>query len=227
MRVFSPPSDYVSLYEAPNELMLKMHQGMSPSKQVVRSRHDKIDAWNPTWQMSAKQALHQAIISGVITVYAEFASEGLRALTPEIWQAGIRRKGQGLPTLAYIDRHVMAPFGLPWTVAKELRQAPLFLNKQAFRTWLRKEMRKKAWPCHAIGANSEKPRGRPRKRDDIIKVLEELDETGELKPSMKIKQIHALVQKHLSAVLKFSEETTRRACHEIGFEFAGSRLSHR
>jgi hypothetical protein len=58
-------------------------------------------------------------------------------------------------------------------------------------------------------------------------VLEELDETGELKPSMKIKQIHALVQKHLSAVLKFSEETTRQACHEIGLEFAGSRLSHR
>ncbi len=226
MRVFSPPSDYVSLYEAPNELMRKMHVGVPFDEEVEQHRSDGIDAWDLTWKMKAKQALHKAILSGDVDIYAEFVSEGPRRLSPEIWQAGIRRKGQGLPTLAYIDRHVMAPFGLPWPVVKELRKAPLFLNKQAFRAWLIKEMRKKAWPCHAIGANSEKPRGRPRKRDDIIKVLEELDETGELKPSMKIKQIHALVQKHLSAVLKFSEETTRQACHEIGLEFAGQRLFH-
>ena len=227
MRVFSPPSDYVSLYEAPNELMRKMHVGVPFDEEVEQHRSDGIDAWDLTWKMKAKQALHQAIISGIITVYAEFASEGLRALSPEIWQAGIRRKGQGLPTLAYIDRHVMAPFGLPWTVAKELRQAPLFLNKQAFRTWLRKEMRKKAWPCHAIGANSEKPRGRPRKRDDIIKVLEELDETGEFKSSLMLKQILHLVQKERSSLRDVSKETVRRACHKLGIQFAGSRLSHR
>jgi len=226
MRVFSPPSDYVSLYEAPNELMRKMHEGVPFDEEVEQHRSDGIDAWDLTWKMKAKQALHKAILSGDVDIYAEFVSEGPRRLSPEIWQAGIRRKGQGLPTLAYIDRHVMAPFGLPWPVVKELRKAPLLVNKQAFRAWLRKEERNKAWPCH--GALRAKRPGRPPDTiESVIEVLDELNETGELKSSMELKQILHLVQKERSSLRDVNKETVRRACHKLGIQFAGSRLSHR
>ena len=203
--------------------MRKMHEGVSHSKKIKRARREGIDAWDDKWKMRAKQLLDEAILSGEVDIYAEFVSERPKRLSPEIWQAGIRRNGQGLPTLAYIDRHVMAPFGLPWTVAKELRQAQLLVNKDAFRAWLRKEMRKKAWPCHTSGVSPKRGRGWPRDlRDGVIEILENLIETKKLTSSARRKRIRELVQKARPSLAKVSMETVLRACSEIGFEFSSS-----
>ena len=228
MHVFDPPSGFKSLHEARNELRRAMHQGVPCSEEVERLRSEGIDASDHTQTMSAVKILREATKSGGLSVYTVLSPCAQpRQLSTELCQIAVKPKDGTVLTFAYLSRHRLAPFDRSWPDVEQLTRAPLFVETQAFNDLQRESEQKKAWPCHAITAKPKKRRGRPRKADDIIKVLEELDETGELKPSMKIKQIHALVQKHLSAVLKFSEETTRRACHEIGLEFAGSRLSHR
>ena len=228
MHMFSPPSGYLSLHEARNELRHAMHQGVPCSKEVEKLRSEGLDVSDHTQTSAAAGSLHEAMVSGDLGLHADLSSLGKpRRLSPQLCQAAIRPKDGTVLTFAYIVRHPMAPFDVSWSVLKQLPQAPLLIEEQALSDLLKKEEEKKASPCHAIGANSGKPRGRPRKIDDVIKALEELDETGEFKSSLMLKQIRDLVQKARPSLANVSIETVRRACHEIGLEFAGSRLSHR
>ena len=121
-------------------------------------------------------------------------------------------------TFAYIDRHQQSPFGLAWSDLKELTRDPLCLEEKPFRAWLRKEERKKTWPCHLFG-NVSLPPGRPsRLRDETIEVLEELSAKGRLLPSMLNKQVHVLVREARPSLRTVSEETVRRARKQVDLD---------
>jgi len=228
MHTFGTPSGFKSLHEARNELRRVMHQGVPRSEEVERLRSEGIDASDHTQTMSAVKILREATMSGDLSVYTVLSPCAQpRQLSHELCQIAAKPKDGTVLTFAYLLRHRLAPFDRSWSDVEQLTRAALFVETQAFNDFQREGEQKKAWPCHAIIANPKKRRGRPRKVDDVIKVLKELHETGELKSSMKFKQIVHLVQKERSSLREVSKETVRRACHEIGLEFAGSRLSHR
>ncbi len=82
MHVFSSHPEFQTIYEAPRELMRKMHEGVSHSKKIKRARRKGIDAWDDKWKMRAKRLLDEAILSGEVDIYAEFVSEGPKKLSP-------------------------------------------------------------------------------------------------------------------------------------------------
>ena len=117
------------------------------------------------------------------------------------------------------------------SILNQLPRALLLIEEQRRSEWQYKEKQKKAWPCHAITANTKKGRGRPRRIDDVIEVLKEKDKRGELsktsefKSSLVFKQIHDLVKNARPSLKDVCQETVRQACIEIGLESARSRRS--
>ena len=210
-----------------------MHQGVPASKAIAELRSQGLDVSDHTQTSVAAEFLHEAIVSGDIGLYADLSPSGKpRRLSPQLCQAAIRPKDGTVLTFAYIQRHPMAPFDVSWSILKQLPQAPLLIEEQARHDWQNKEKQKKAWPCHAITANPKKGRGRPRRIDDVIEILKELDKQGELKKtsefksSMMLNQIQTLVKK-ADPSLKPSIETVRQACIKLEILSKRSRRPHR
>ena len=223
MGAFAPPSEYLSLHEACNELSRRMHEGVSPSERTKQLQQEGYNVLDSAQTMTAVTALREAILSGDLSLYVELSSwKECRQLSAEVCQAAIRPRG-GVLTLAYLARHPMAPFGLRWNILKELTQASPLVKGREFDTWLTKEERKKAWPCH--GAPLPKPRrGRPPLFDKVPEIIEQLKESGQLhmkcecRSSLKSETIHELVLKEAPQSLEnkgLSIETTRRTLEDL------------
>ncbi len=224
MSAFVPLPDYLLLTEACTQLSRHMHGGMSPSEQTKQLQQKGVNILDSTQTMAAAvQALREAILFGELGLYVELPSwKQYRQLSDEVCHAAIRPRG-GVLTLAYLARHPMAPFGLRGTVLQELMQASPLVKRRDFDTWLTKEERKKAWPCHS--APFPKPRrGRPPLFDKVPEIIEQLKESGQLhmkcecRSSLKLEAIHNLVLKqapHLSKPKAEIIETVRRALQEL------------
>jgi len=226
MHVFDPPSGFKSLHEARNELRRAMHQGVPCSEEVERLRSEGIDASDHTQTMSAVKILREATMSGGLSVYTVLSPCAQpRQLSTELCQIAVKPKDGTVLTFAYLARHQMADLIGSRSDVKQLMRATLLVPKQEFEDFLQEREQKKVWPCHEITANPKKRRGRPRKRDDVIRALRNLDKSGRLNPSMKIDQIYALVKDTLSGTIQVHKETVRRCCHEAGVAFFGSRAS--
>jgi hypothetical protein len=212
MRIFAP-SGYLSLCDARDVLMGQMHEGMPLSKEIEQRRRDGLQVADGARASAAAKALRQPILSGEIGLFALFSSRDtpMRLHNQALYEAALFPSNSTVLTFAYVDRDPRAPFGLSWSHLKELTRDPLCLEEKHFRTWLRKQERKKVWPCHEVGEVRVSP-GRPSHlKDETIAVLEELNAQGKLKPSMLNKEVHALVQKARPSLRKVSSETVRRA----------------
>ena len=232
MRVFNPLSGFTPLHEAPNKLRRAMHEGVPASAAVERLRNQGLDVCDHNQTIAAVELLRKAIMSGDLAVYVDFPlSARPRQLSPELCQIAIKPKDGTVLTFAYIPRHPTAPFDVSWSILNQLPRALLLIEEQRRSEWQYKEKQKKAWPCHAITANTKKGRGRPRRIDDVIEVLKEKDKRGELsktsefKSSLVFKQIHDLVKNARPSLKDVCQETVRQACIEIGLQSARSRRS--
>lgn len=54
-----PPSGYLSLRDARDILMRRMHEGITPSEEIERYRNDGLDAVDATQAMAAAEALRR------------------------------------------------------------------------------------------------------------------------------------------------------------------------
>jgi hypothetical protein len=232
MRVFNPPSGFTPLHEARNKLRQAMHAGVPASAAVEQLRNQGLDVSDHNQTVAAVELLRKAIKSGDLAVYVDFPlSARPRQLSPELCQIAIKPKDGTVLTFAYIPRHPKAPFDVSWSILNQLPRALLLIEEQRRHEWQNKEKQKKAWPCHAITANTKKGRGRPRRIEDAIEVLKQLDKRGELKKtsefksSLVYKQILDLVKNARPSLKDVCQETVRQACIEIGLESARSRRS--
>lgn len=150
----------------------------------------------------------------LLGLFALFSSRDtpMRLHNKALVEAALFRSNSTVLTFAYCDRHSRAPFGLSWSDFKELICDPLCVEEGAFREWLRRQERKKVWPCHQLMAEARRSQGRPSNLiDEATEVIEELDVTGKLTSSMRNKEVHALVQMARPSLCEVSEETVRRA----------------
>lgn len=209
-----PPSGYLSLRDARDIIMRRMHEGITPSEKTVRHRKDGLHAVDAAQAKAAAEALRKPILSGEIGLFALFSSRDtpMRLHNQALCEAALYPPTGTVLTFAYVDRNPRAPFGISWSHLKELTRDPLCVEERAFRGWLRKQERKKAWPCHQVAGEVCHSRGRPSDlMDQVIAVIEELDANGKLTPSMRNKEVHALVQKVLPSRRTVSIETVRLA----------------
>jgi hypothetical protein len=210
-----PPPGYLSLPNARDILMQRMHEGIPPSEKIKMYRDDGLHVVDGSQAMVAAAALRHPILSGELGLFALFSSRDTpmrlhnRAL---IEAAALFPSNSTVLMFAYCDRHSQAPFGLSWSDLKELTRDPLCLDEKCFGSWLRNQERKKEWPCHELGGQTRGPPGRPSDAiDDAIEVIEELSAKGELTPSTPSKEVHALLRSARPSFRNVSEETVRRA----------------
>ena len=84
---------------------------------------------------------------------------------------------------------------LTWKEFNRLICDPLCLEERNFRAWLKREARKRAWPCHMANPVRRRP-GRPlEKRDAVEALINRLGSQGKITPQMSIKEICKLVAK--------------------------------
>jgi hypothetical protein len=207
-----PPSGYLSLRDARDILMRRMHEGVMPSEEIERYRNDGFHIVDATQAVAAAEALRQPILSGEIGLFALFSSRDtpMRLHNQALYEAALFPSNGTVLTFAYVDRDPRAPFGISWSDLQELTRDPLCVEKRAFRGWLRKQERKKAWPSHQVVGEVRRSRGRPSDlMDEVIKTIEELDANGKLTPSMHDKEVHALVENVLPSRRTVSIETVR------------------
>jgi hypothetical protein len=208
------PSGYLSVRNARDILMRRMHEGIAASGEIERYRKDGLHAVDATQAKAAAKALRKPILSGEIGLFALFSSRDtpMRLHNQALCEAALYPPTGTVLTFAYVDRNPRAPFGLSWSDLKELTRDPLCVEERAFRGWLRKQARKKSWPCHQMVGDVRRSPGRPSDlMDEVIKVIEELDASGGMTPSMRVKEAHALVQKVLPSRRTVSIETVRLA----------------
>jgi hypothetical protein len=202
------PSEHLFLHDARDLLMLEMYDGI-PTCLV-----NKVTTIDAKQAVAAAKNLGQAILTGQLDLFAIFSSRAkpVRLYNQALIEAAFFPPNSTVLTFAYVDRRPGAPFGLSWRDLKELTRDPLCVEKTAFHGWLKKESRKKAWPCHKAEGEAPIPRGRPpRLRDEAVEVIEELHTKGKLRPKMGIKEVHALVQKARPSLKDISSATVRRA----------------
>lgn len=218
MRAFAAPAGYLALRDARDELMFQMHEGVAPSKDVEQFRSDACEIGDHAQTMAAVDVLRKAVLSGELGLYADLSTRQTpRRLSLALCEGATKPSDGGVLTFIYLDRLRLVPIGLSWPEIKELTQDPLCVDEKAFRSWLRREERKKAWPCHrSTSTASRRKRGRPRKQDKIIEVLKDLVAKEKLEGSMQVKQVHALVEEADPSLPSVSDETVRRAMNKIG-----------
>ena len=157
-----PPPGYVSLSDARDILMRRMHTAVSPSEDIQVLRKDGLHVVDAAQATAAAQSLRQAIRKGELALFAL----PMRLHDLGLIEAALFPSTSTVLTFIYCDRHAKAPFGLSWSDLKELTRDPLCLDEKQFGRWLRGQERKKAWPCHAPERETRKPAGRPPIIDD-------------------------------------------------------------
>jgi len=161
---------------------------------------------------SAASRLREAIFRQQLELYAMLSpGPPIRLLDAALFEEAFFTEKEVL-TFNHIVRHRMRRFGLCWQDLKKLSRDPLCLDENAFRKWLRQEVRKSARAHNGAGSA---PPGRPsEKRSEVLKAIEQLDAQGRLEPGMRNKEVHALVQKLLPS-LEISRDTVRRARNQF------------
>jgi hypothetical protein len=194
-----------------------MHEGMPPSAMIEKIRAEGIHVNDAAQAMAAGRTLRQAILDGELDLFAIFPSRDtpIRLHDQALIEAAFPSDSAVL-TFIYIDRHPRAPFGLSWSYLKELTRDPLCVEERAFRGWMRKQERRKSWPCHQEEGRARRSRGRPSDlMGRVVEVIEELHSSGKLTPSMGNKEVQALVQKSFPSGCGPSIETVRLARKEV------------
>jgi len=212
-----PPSGYVSLHNARDILMHDMYEGIPPSENIKAYRNRGLHVVDAAQAMAAAKALRQAILAGELDLFALFSSRDtpMRFHNKALIEAALFPPNSTLLTFAYVDRHSQAPFGLSWSDLKELTRDPLCVEERAFRSWVRKQERRKSWLCHQQEDHVRRSRGRPSDlMGRVVEVIEELHSNGKLTPSMRNKEVQALVQKFFPSGHGPSLETVRLARKE-------------
>jgi hypothetical protein len=130
MEIFAP-SGYLSLRDARDILMRRMHEGITPSEEIERYRNDGLHAVDATQAKAASEALRQPIQSGEIGLFALFSSRDtpMRLHNQALYKAALFPSNGTVLTFAYVDRDPRAPFGISWLDLKELTRDPLSLPK--------------------------------------------------------------------------------------------------
>ena len=216
-----PPSGYLSLRDARDVLMQRMHKGIPPSENIERYRNDGVHVVDATQAAVSANVLRQAIRGGQLALFAILSSRDtpMRLHNRALIEAALIPSNSTVLTFAYCERHAQAPFGLSWSDLKELSRDPLCLDEKCFRRWLRNQERKKEWPCHELGSETRRPPGRPTcVIDDAIEAIEELSAKGELTPSTPTKVVHALLRDCRPSLRNVSEETVRRARKQASYQ---------
>src|SRR5271167_3937914 len=121
MGIFPPPG-YLSLRDACDVLMRRMHEGITPSEEIERYRSDGLHVVDATQAMAAAEALRQPILLGEIGLFALFSSRDtpMRLHNQALYEAALFPSNSTVLTFAYVDRHPGAPFGISWSDLKEL-----------------------------------------------------------------------------------------------------------
>jgi hypothetical protein len=217
-----PPPGYLSLRIGREILMQRMYMGILPSEEIKQHREDGLSLIEGTQAMASAKALRQAIRNGELALFAVFSSRDtpMRLHNKALIEAALFPPTSTVLTFAYCGRRREAPFGLSWSDLNELSRDPLCLDEKEFGRWLRRQERKKEWPCHGLGAESSKPRGRPPVVDEVIEVIEELSAKGKLRPSTPTKVVHDLVKRARPLLHNVSEETVRRARNRASYRIS-------
>jgi hypothetical protein len=192
---------------------------MPPSAMIEKIRAEGIHVNDAAQAMAAGRTLRQAILDGELDLFAIFPSRDtpIRLHDQALIEAAFPSDSAVL-TFIYIDRHPRAPFGLSAQDLKELTRDPLCLQEKPFCGWMRKQERKKAWPCNSGGRETQRPEGRPSNLiDDAIEAIEELSAKGELTPSTPTKVVRAQLQSARPSLRTVSEETVRRARKQVSY----------
>jgi hypothetical protein len=216
-----PPSGYLSLRNARDMLMQRMHQGIPLSDKIKRYRNDGVRVGDATQAAAAANVLRQAIRIGELALFAIFTSRDtpMRLHNIALIERALFPPNSTVLTFAYCERHTQAPFGLSWSDLKELSRDPLCVDEKSFRRWLGNQERKKKWPCHELGGESRRPPGRPpRLIDEAIEAIEELSAKGDLTPSTPNKVVHALLRSARPSLRNVSEDTVRRARKHTSYQ---------
>jgi len=214
-----PPPGYLSLRNARDILMQRMHKGILPSADIKTYRKDGAHVVDGKQATAAAKILRQAIRQGELALFALFPSRDtpMRLHNRALIEAALFPTNSTVMTFAYCLRHSQAPFGLSWSDLKELNRDPLCLDEKGFGRWLRSQERKRQWPCHASGIKTRKPPGRPSLIDDVIEAIEALSAKGELTPSTPNKVVQSLLQRARPSLQTVSEETVRRARNQASY----------
>ncbi len=213
---FIPPLGFLPLRNARDILMQRMHRGIPSSEDVKTYRKDGVHVVDGKQAKAAAKILRQAIRQGELALFALFSSRDtpMRLHDLALIEAALFPSNSTVLTFAYCARHSQAPFRLSWSDLKELTRDPLCLDEKQFGRWLRSQERKKQWPCHASGARTRNPPGRPPLIHEVIEAIEELNAKGELTLSTAPKVVHGLIQRARPSLQKISIETVRRALNE-------------
>lgn len=208
-----PPSGYVSLTNARDILMQRMHRGLPPSETVKAFQENGLHVVDGEQTTAAAKVLRQAILDGQVALFAIFSSRDtpMRLHDRGLIEAAAFPPHSKVLTFAYCARHPKAPFGLSSSELNELTGDPLCVDKKQFERWMRSEERKKAWPCHFPANETRNLPGRPALMGEVIDVIAELMAKGELSPSDPIKVVHDRVQRARPSMHNISQETVRRA----------------
>ena len=193
-----PPSGYLSLRDARDILMRCMYAGVAPSEKIERYRSEGLHVVDAKQAMAAAEALRRPILSGQIGLFAVFSSRDtpMRLNNKALIEVARLPPNSTVLTFAYVDRHSQASFGTSRSDLKELTRDPLCVEERAFRGWVRKQERRKSWPCHQEEDHVGHSRGRPSDlMGRVVEIIEELHSSGKITPSMRNKEVQALVQK--------------------------------
>jgi hypothetical protein len=213
-----PPSGYASLHNARDILMHDMYEGVPPSENIRAYRNRGLHVVDATQAMAAAKALRQAILAGELDLFALFSSRDtpMRLHNKALIEGALFPSNSIVLTFAYVDRSSQAPFGLSWSDLKELTRDPLCVEERAFRGWMRKQERKKSWPCHQAEGHVRHSRGRPSDlMGRVVKIIVELHSNGKLTPAMRNKEVQGLVKKFFPSGRGPSLETVRLARKEM------------
>jgi hypothetical protein len=195
-----------------------MYKGVPSSEEIKKLESEGIHVTDDKHIRAAAKALREPILLGQIELFAVLSSRDLpmRLHNRALINAALFPSTSIVLTFAYIDRQFQAPFGHSWSDLKELTRDPLCVKQRAFRIWMKKQERKKAWPCHQ--ANDSVPRSRGRPSDlmaNVIGIIEDLHSKGKFTPAVPNKEVQALVQKAFLPGRGPSPETVRLARKEV------------
>jgi hypothetical protein len=115
MEVISPPG-YLSLRDARDIFMRRMHEGIAPSEEIEKYRHDGLQVVDSTQAIAAAEALRKPLLSGELGLFAIFSSRDtpMRLHNQALIEAALFPSNSTVLTFAYVDRHSQAPFGFAW-----------------------------------------------------------------------------------------------------------------
>ena len=213
-----PPPGYLSLHDACDVLMQRMHKGMPPSEEIRTYREEGVSVVDGGQASLSASVLRRGIQAGELELFALFTSRDtpMRLHNRALIEAALFPMNSTVLTFAYVDRHSRAPFGLSWPDLKELIRDPLCVKERGFRGWMRNQERKKLWPCHQEKDHVRRSRGRPSDlMGRVVEIIEELRSKGKLAPAMRNKEVQALVQKFFPSGRGASIETVRLARKEM------------